>query len=347
MNSSLTTASGPLPIEQETPAGAPLNALAVLAGNATDAALAANLRADAKSSRGTRSRNSERALLADILKFSGWCNDAGLRHLPAEATTVAAFIDAQAAAGKAPATVKRYAASIAAYHRSAQAPNPMELKIATDALKRMGRAHPGPQQKAKGLTDDLVVRMLNSAGRSRVDLRNRALLSVAYTTLCRRSELVELMVEDLRSDSDGFGSVTVRRSKTDQQGVGAAVAVTADAMRLLRAWLEAAHIDSGPLFRSVNRHGQVGQRLAPAAVSAAFKRMAREARLTPAEIAHISGHSARVGACEDMIRYGADIAGAMQAGRWRSSAMVARYSEGLELKRGAVSQVAARRAQFT
>jgi hypothetical protein len=47
-----------------------------------------------------------------------------------------------------------------------------------------------------------------------------------------------------------------------------------------------------------------------------------------------------------MIRYGADVAGAMQAGRWTSTTMVARYCDGLELKRGAVAQVAARREQF-
>jgi hypothetical protein len=74
--------------------------------------------------------------------------------------------------------------------------------------------------------------------------------------------------------------------------------------------------------------------------------MAKRARLSPADVAQISAHSTRVGACQDMVRYGADIAGAMQAGRWQSTRMVARYCEGLDLKRGAVAQVAARREQF-
>ena len=47
-----------------------------------------------------------------------------------------------------------------------------------------------------------------------------------------------------------------------------------------------------------------------------------------------------------MVRYGADIAGAMQAGRWQTTTMVSRYCAELELKRGAVAQVAARREQF-
>lgn len=73
-------------------------------------------------------------------------------------------------------------------------------------------------------------------------LRNKALLVTGYTTLCRRGELVRPLVEDLQVDADGFGTVIVRKSKTDQTGKGAAVAITADAMHHLRAWIDAARI---------------------------------------------------------------------------------------------------------
>ena len=79
------------------------NALAVLAGDEDD--YAANLRADAESSRGTRSAATERALLADVMLFTRWCTDAGLRHMPASPETIAAFIDSQAAAGSVEASV--------------------------------------------------------------------------------------------------------------------------------------------------------------------------------------------------------------------------------------------------
>ncbi len=324
----------------------PNTALAILAGQVDDDVYAANLRKDAESSRGTRTANTERALLGDVLRFSAWCTEAGRPHLPATAETVAAFVDAQAAAGKAPASIKRYAASIAAYHRAAQAPNPLALKIATDALKRMARARGERQRQAKGINDNLVVRMLAAAGHRLVDLRNKALLTVAYTSLCRRGELVRLLVEDLQIDTDGFATVLVRKSKTDQTGKGSAVAITPDATHHLRSWLAAGRIERGPLFRRINRHGQVGGQLDQGSVAAIFKAMAKRARLSPDDVAQISAHSTRVGACQDMVRYGAVIAGAMQAGRWRSPTMVARYCEGLDLKRGAVAQVAARREQF-
>ena len=83
-------------------------------------------------------------------------------------------------------------------------------------------------------------------------------------------------------------------------------------------WLAAAHIASGLLFRSVNRHGRVGGQLDQGSVSAIFKAMAKRARLSPGEVAQISAHShpesARV---RIWCGYGADIAGAM-AGYFRS-----------------------------
>ena len=74
-------------------------------------------------------------------------------------------------------------------------------------------------------------------------------------------------------------------------------------------WLAAAHIASGLLFRSVNRHGRVGGQLDQGSVSAIFKAMAKRARLSPGEVAQISAHShpesARV---RIWCGYGADIA---------------------------------------
>ncbi len=52
----------------------------------------------------------------------------------------------------------------------------------------------------------------------------------------------------------------------------------------------------------------------------------------------MSGHSCRVGMAQDLVASGADMAGVMQAGRWKSPQMPARYSARLEAKRGAVAQ---------
>ncbi len=96
----------------------------------------------------------------------------GLGSLPATPDTVAAFIDAMAAA-KAPATVRRYVASVAAMHRAARLPNPCAEDAVRLALKRLHRARGRAQAQAAPLTRDRVDRMLEAAGDGPRALRNR------------------------------------------------------------------------------------------------------------------------------------------------------------------------------
>ena len=55
--------------------------------------------------------------------------------------------------------------------------------------------------------------------------------------------------------------MTIRRSKTDQQGDGATIAIArgdvACPARALREWLDAAGIETGPIFRPINKAGTV------------------------------------------------------------------------------------------
>ncbi len=315
---------------------------------AGDRGIADRLIEHAEAARGAYARNTERALRADVAVFTAWCADANRLAMPASFETVAAFIDAMAAC-RTPATVRRYVSSVATFHRAAELANPCDSLRVRLALKRMHREHGREQQQAGIINDHVVVRMLTAAGRRLRDLRDKALLVTAYTTMCRRSELVALLRDDVQVDTDGFGTIAIRRSKSDQEGRGDVAAITPDAMVHLQAWMTAARIDAGPLFRSVRKGkgGGVGGALEPGDVARIFKRMALRARLTPEETARISGHSTRVGAAQDMIRYGADMAGAMQAGRWRTPEMLARYSRRLNAKRGAVAKVAGLREQFS
>ncbi|MBL7590186.1 integrase, partial [Escherichia coli] len=87
-------------------------------------------------------------------------------------------------------------------------------------------------------------------------LRNAALIAVAYDTLLRRSELVSLYIGDLQRGADGSGTVLVRRSKADQEGEGAIKYLAPDTMTRVEAWLAAARLESGPLFRPLTKGGR-------------------------------------------------------------------------------------------
>jgi integrase len=136
----------------------------------------------------------------------------------------------------------------------------------------------------------------------------------------------------------------IRRSKTDQTGDGAELYLSPRAMDHLRKWLEAASITEGAIFRTVKKGDRVGERIEDYEVARIVKRVAEQAGLPPETVERISGHSCRVGMAQDLVAAGADMAGVMQAGRWKSPLMPARYSERLQAKRGAVARLYEREA---
>ncbi len=208
------------------------------------------------------------------------------------------------------------------------------------ALQRMHRHKGRRQSQAAGLTLPLRQRMLEAAGHTLPDDRNRAMLAVAYDAMLRRSELVTLQVTDMLEELKGDGSLLVRRSKTDREGRGEIAWISADTVRLVRTWRDRARISDGLMFRSVAKGGRVGNRLHPCQVPRIFKSMARAAGLQEALVAGLSGHSARVGAAQDMVAAGIELPAILQAGRWKSVAMVNRYGERLLAKRSGAAQLA-------
>jgi integrase len=128
--------------------------------------------------------------------------------------------------------------------------------------------------------------------------RDRALLLLGFAGAMRRSELVSLDVADLAQADEGL-VVTIRKGKTDQVRAGRKVGIPFGAgeqtcpVRAVLAWLEASGIEDGPLFRPVNRHGQVlDARLSDRAVAEVVKRSLQAAGKSPHGYA---GHSLRAG----------------------------------------------------
>ena len=285
------------------------------------------------------SSNTERAMKSDLGIYEEWCEQRGERALPAKPETIAAFVDAMAEL-RAPATVRRYVASIAVAHRAVGREETLKSPLIQLALKRMHRRKGRRQEQAHGLTWPLRKRLLEAAGDRLIDDRNRALLAVAYDTLLRRAELTSLQVPDLLEEMGGAATLLVRHSKTDCEGKGEIVWVGPDSLRLVRAWLDRGGIAEGLLFHSVGKGGRVGEGLPPGQVPRIFKAMAREAGLPETVVEGLSGHSARVGAAQDMIAAGIELPAILQAGRWKSTAMVNRYGERLLAQRSGAAQLA-------
>ena len=288
---------------------------------------------------GTLSGHTIRALRADLTGFTAWCAERGLSPLPVRAGTVVAYIEAMTPV-RASATVRRYVWSIATVHKVAGERSPLEDAAVQRALTRMHRKNGIRQSQVRGLTWPLVRRLLDAAGDRLIDVRNRAMLAVAYDAMLRRSELVALQVIDMKRYRDGSASLLVRHAKTDPEGGGAMLYLHRDTVKLVRAWLGATGIGAGRLFRSVRRDGAVGEALDESQVPRIYRAMAERAGLPAETVRRISGHSPRVGAAQDMIASGIGIPAIMQAGRWKSTSMVQRYGERLLAKRNGAAQLA-------
>jgi integrase len=167
-----------------------------------------------------------------------------------------------------------------------------------------------PVRKAPATAEAIEAMLAVTPADSLRGLRDRALLLLGFAAALRRSELVALDVEDIESDVDGV-RVIIRRSKTDQEGAGDVVPIPNGTklkpVAAILAWLEAARIDEGPVFRPITRGGVVrSQRLTDCSVAEIVKAKAEAAGL---DARVFSGHSLRAGFVTSALQAGDDIFG--------------------------------------
>ena len=278
---------------------------------------------------GSISSSTRRAYMDDLRVIDAHCRARGESMLPAHPSTVANFIGAMRGQYAA-STIERRVATWSSLHESNDLENPCRSRLVRQTLRGLRREAPRQRAAQPLLMEDLERIIEDIPTGSLTGLRDRALLTVGLGLGRRRSELVALEVEDLlRVDQPRQGyAVTIRRSKTDQEGEGHVCWLRRSGrptcpVTNLERWLEAASITTGPVFRSVSRTGTVGERLSDRSVSTILARRAEEAGLPPAQW---SGHSLRAGFVTDHARRGSSTRSiARQTGHSPTSPVIHRY----------------------
>jgi integrase/recombinase XerD len=102
--------------------------------------------------------------------------------------------------------VRRYVSTIGRAHRASEVADPTTSEDVRLALKEMGRNSNARQKQARGLVWAEIEVFLSIEPRNLRDIRDRALVAVAYDTMCRREELVSLLVEDVAEREMGLGA---------------------------------------------------------------------------------------------------------------------------------------------
>lgn len=263
---------------------------------------------------------------ADLRTFVVWCNNQSASWLPATSATVAAFVDDQATRYRI-STIKRRLCAIAFAHRMRDLPAPTDANLVRLAVRRATRQRASRPHQKRGLTHAIRADIVAGCSDTLSGLRDAALISVGYDTLCRSSELAAMLVEHVVQDDRNTGSILIPRSKSDVSGEGRIAYLSPETTVLLTRWIEEAGLTTGPIFRSLHLKRVSDGPLATSSIRRLIKRATKRAGLSSSIASELSGHSMRIGAAQDMLVAGFDALAIMQAGGWKSANVVLRYVE--------------------
>jgi len=250
-------------------------------------------------------------------QWAAWCDAAGHDPHPARGESLALYLAARAAAGASMATLRMACAAVAEAHRLTESDNPCASAVVRTAMQGLSRQLAGRSiRQAAPLTAEAVATVrAHLAPRLGGDPSAARDMSSVRLMACRglgRSGAAALGWGDIGGlDGDGPGRLSVRRSKTDQTGEGAVVAVTAEAMDDLRRL----------------PRGSADDRVIGIADQQISRRIAATCKAAGLE-GRYSGHSGRVGMAVTMTRNQAPMQVTMNQGRWASPRMVAHYARG-------------------
>lgn len=241
--------------------------------------------------------NTLRAYASDWRDFNHWCQVHGRVAMPALPETAALYLSSLADHAKI-STLTRRISAISQAHQAAGLETPTQSPLVRQVMKGIRRTH-GTAEAGKSPLKVEHLRTIAAALRAEkpLDVRDRALLLVGFAGAFRRSELVGLDIDDLEFNDDGL-VVHLKRSKTDPGGQGRKVGIPYGStpatcpVRALKDWLGILKAESGPVFRTINRHGRIfEQRLSSRAVALVVKRRTSKHGIQ----GDFAGHSLRAG----------------------------------------------------
>lgn len=249
-----------------------------------------------------RAKNTRAAYKSDFEQFAKWCTQNEYPSLPARPDIVALYISALDDKGLKPSTIRRSLTSIRQAHKAASLPSPVN-DFVRDVEQGIRRDKGIAPLKAAPITLERLQRIVQNIQSNFIGYRDKALFLVGWAGALRRSELVNIRVEDIEDRAEGI-VIRLRKSKTDQEGKGRPVPIPFinDAslcpVRALRKWIDVSGISSDFVFRSIGPGGikliyeALPRNLTPRSISLIIKRHVKRAGYDPKSY---SGHSLRSG----------------------------------------------------
>lgn len=247
----------------------------------------------------SKADNTRRAYAVAWSDWCDWCEDHRVGHLPVNPEVLIPYISTLAKNGLKTNTIALRLAAISFMHRQAGCEgNPRSDQRIKDLMQGIYRKHGSGRQKQAATLDE-VRRMLDVTGDDLRGVRDRAMLLVGFWSACRRSELAALTM-DTAQVVGGKLVLTIERSKTDQRSAGLIKRLSASPkdvrvcpVAAFNAWIAAADITDGPIWRAISRRGTpCATGMTDKEVIRTVQRLAAKAGMDKTEF---GGHSLRAG----------------------------------------------------
>lgn len=250
------------------------------------------------------SDNTHRMYQSALRKFSGWCAYRGHCALPADPAIIAEYLADLVAAGRRGSTLKVHAAAIAYSHRRADLENPVKAYLVRAVLRGSMRLRGGYVDQKRPVDAQDIANLLELVPPTFKGLRDRALIALGFAGAFRRSELAALRFEDLTFLESGV-LILIRASKTDFARQGVSIGIPTGRhlkpVAALQAWIAAAGITRGALFRPVYRGYALARPISPLTVSRVLKTYLKKSSLDPSQY---GAHSLRAGFITNAAEHG-------------------------------------------
>ncbi|MEH7483489.1 tyrosine-type recombinase/integrase [Neobacillus drentensis] len=285
----------------------------------------------------SKSKNTQRSYSSDWKHFTEWCELNGRDPLPASAGTICLYLSELATTHKY-STIRRRVSSINMAHKFKHHLPPSKEVEVQALLEGIKREIGTRQEPKKALMLQVLPALIDKIDTSTlIGVRDKNILLLGFALASRRSELVSINIEDLEINDLGM-DVRVRETKTKNDDFIKGVVYTYNEfcpVKATKEWVKISKITTGPLFRSIDRHGNIKDRLSDKSVALIIKKYIGELGMDANDFA---AHSLRSGLSTSAAMMGMTEIAIMKQTGHKTREMVDRYVQaGLRYKNNASS----------
>jgi len=268
----------------------------------------------------SKSLNTLRAYKSDFKDFSNFCKKNNFKSLPADPKIVSFYITHLSSISKV-STLKRRLASIGVVHKIKgfyiDIKHPLIIENFMGIQRKLGVFQ---KSKKPILINELkeIIKTIETTEKNEIKkIRNKALILVGFAGGFRRSELVNIKLDDLEFTKEGL-KIFIQRSKTDQSGEGMTKAIPYFKDKnfcpvvSIKNWIEIIKNKTNSLIFDISDK----------MVAVLIKKYLQKAGFDNTKY---SGHSLRSGFATVAADHGADEKSIMNMTGHKSSSMVRRY----------------------